>query len=49
VLTQNAAAIHLAPACGGQGGVNVFGSGFGFVHSDGFFMRAMALSFAEAR
>jgi hypothetical protein len=35
VLTQNAAAIHLAPACCGQGRVNVFGAGFGFVHGLG--------------
>ena len=42
VLPQNAAAIHLAPACGGQGGIDVFGAGFGFVHLLDFFLAAMA-------
>jgi len=32
IFAQDAAAINDAPACGGEGGVDVFGSGFGFVH-----------------
>ncbi len=33
IFTQDAAALDHGPACGLQGGVNVLGSGFGFVQS----------------
>ena len=32
VFAPYAAAVHHAPACSGEGWVNVFGAGFGFVH-----------------
>ena len=34
ILAANAAALHDAPPCGLKSRVNVFGSGFGFVHGE---------------
>jgi hypothetical protein len=36
MLSPDMRAIDHAPACGLEGGVNVFGAGFGFVHFSPF-------------
>ena len=45
-IAPDAAAVHHAPARRREGGVDVFGAGFGFVHWLDFFLAAMALRLA---
>jgi len=45
--TQNAAAVHHAPPGGLNGEVNIFGSGFGFVHGSTLFRLPSITQFPE--